>query len=79
MSDNEKASRDGGDISSGHGETQVRGPVSDEKAEQMLHGGEQSEGSDDPSDSAALADTAREVADPEARKDAPGGNGGGGW
>lgn len=29
----------GGDISSGFGESTVTGPVSDEKAEQMLHGG----------------------------------------
>ena len=29
----------GGDISSGFGESEVSGPVSDEKAEQMLHGG----------------------------------------
>lgn len=29
----------GGDISSGFGESEVKGPVSDEKAEQMLHGG----------------------------------------
>lgn len=78
MSDNQQESRDGGDISSGHGEAQVQGSVSDEKAEQMLHDDTSSD-ADDPADSAALADTAREVADPEARKDAPGGNGGGGW
>lgn len=29
----------GGDISSGFGDSTVSGPVSDEKAEQMLHGG----------------------------------------
>ena len=30
----------GGDISSGFGDSTVSGPVSDEKAEQMLHGGQ---------------------------------------
>ena len=33
----------GGDISSGFGESEVKGPVSDEKAEQMLHGGSPSD------------------------------------
>jgi hypothetical protein len=31
--------RAGGDISSGFGESKVNGPVSDEKAQQMLHDG----------------------------------------
>ncbi len=34
----------GGDISSGFGDSEVKGPVSDEKAEQMLHSGPPSEG-----------------------------------
>lgn len=34
----------GGDISSGFGESEVQGPVSDEKAERMLHSGPPSEG-----------------------------------
>ena len=29
----------GGDISSGFGDSEAKGPVSDEKAEKMLHGG----------------------------------------
>ena len=39
----------GGDISSGFGESKVSGPVSDEKAQQMLHDGP-------PSDDAGQAD-----------------------
>lgn len=38
----------GGDISSGFGQSQVQGPVSDEKAEQMLNGsGDQPEAQSD--------------------------------
>ena len=36
----------GGDISSGFGESEVNGPVSDEKAEQMLHGDRENSDSD---------------------------------
>jgi len=37
----------GGDISSGFGESKVDGPVSDEKAEQMLHGDKKSDSGKD--------------------------------
>ncbi|MDN5570931.1 MAG: hypothetical protein L0G22_06710 [Propionibacteriaceae bacterium] len=50
MSDTENT-KDGGDISSGFGESSVDGPVSDEKAQQMLHDdgpdGAEDEDSDD--------------------------------
>lgn len=57
MSDQDEKKKDGGDISSGFGETQVDGPVSDEKAQKMLHsdesgsdGGSDDEDSDDDDD-----------------------------
>ncbi len=56
----------GGDISSGFGESKVTGPVSDEKAEQMLHGGppaSDSEGGDTEGDNAEQ-DAANDEQDP---------------
>lgn len=54
----------GGDISSGFGESEVKGPVSDEKAEQMLHGGH--EGAPDSDGGAAQGDfSEQEVANNE--------------
>ncbi|MDO5535283.1 MAG: hypothetical protein Q4F65_11600 [Propionibacteriaceae bacterium] len=38
--------KDGGDISSGFGDPEVDGPVSDEKAEAMLHGDREAEQDD---------------------------------
>lgn len=68
MSDNQK---DGGDIASGFGDPKVSGPVSDEKAEQMKQGNQDSsDGSGDADD--ADADTAGSDAqflDPEADAD----------
>ena len=49
---------DGGDISSGFGESEVKGPVSDEKAEQMLHGGKDGAGTDPAQDDYAEQDVA---------------------
>ena len=40
----------GGDISSGFGDSEVRGPVSDEQAEKMLHGNRQGPPDDAPGD-----------------------------
>lgn len=45
MSDTEET-KDGGDISSGFGEGTVDGPVSDEKAQQMLHDDGSDEGAE---------------------------------
>lgn len=75
---------DGGDISSGFGNPKVDGPVSDEKAEQMLHGGDVVDSSDADHDSVFAVDSAGvvEVEEDEAeggRPDAAGGGGGGGW
>lgn len=78
---------DGGDISSGFGDPKVDGPVSDEKAEQMLHGGDVVESADVDHDSVFAVDSAG-VVDVEGdegdeagkqRPDAAGGGGGGGW
>lgn len=59
----------GGDIASGFGDSEVSGPVSDEKAEQMLHGDQVAEATKAVDDAAASGD--------EKRSDAPGGGGGG--
>lgn len=62
--------KDGGDISSGRGETEVEGPVSDEKAEQMLHG--------DRDARQVKADEGYGTDEPQGGKTG-GGGGGGGW
>ncbi len=77
MSDGTK---DGGDISSGFGESRVDGPVSDEKAEKMLHG----DGTDAPDTSVSTfaVDSEGTVSPEDDEKDRPeagGGGGGGGW
>ena len=71
--------KDGGDISSGFGQSKVDGPVSDEKAEQMLHSGDSdtTEADEDDTHTSAFAVDSDGVA--EERPEAGGGGGGGGW
>ena len=73
----EDTTKDGGDISSGFGESKVDGPVSDEKAEQMLHGDDVVEADEDDTHTSAFAVDSDGVA--EERPEAGGGGGGGGW
>ncbi len=70
MADQEAPDNDGGDISSGFGSSEVSGPVSDEKAQKMLHDAPGS-GSDDEKTS--------DDADDHGSGRAAGGGGGGGW
>lgn len=75
--------KDGGDIASGFGDSEVDGPVSDEKAQEMLYG-DVVETTDVPTDSVFAVDSdgtaQREDSDGDAaRPDAGGGGGGGGW
>ena len=77
--------KDGGDISSGFGDPKVDGPVSDEKAEQMLHGGNHDDVTEEieiPTESVFAVDSDGTVevedADEQGRPDAAGGGGGGG-
>ena len=78
---------DGGDIASGFGTpTPQQGPVSDEKAEQMLHGGNHDDVTEEieiPTESVFAVDSDGTVevedADEQGRPDAAGGGGGGGW
>lgn len=95
MSEDPKTTQDGGDISSGHGDPQVRGPVSDEKAQEMLHEGSDNEdtqdASGDPTASAFAVSSNGEIVSEEElatdeqdplsddRPKAGGGGGGGGW
>ena len=78
--------KDGGDISSGFGDPKVDGPVSDEKAEQMLHGGNHDDVTEEieiPTELVFAVDSDGTVevedADEQGRPDAAGGGGGGGW
>ena len=79
MADNQ----DGGDIASGFGDSTIDGPVSDEKAQEMLHG-DVVEAGDVPTESVFAVDadgTAQreDSGEDAARPKAGGGGGGGGW
>lgn len=79
---NEK--KDGGDISSGFGDPKVDGPVSDEKAQEMLHEGDVVEGADVTGESVFAVDSdgvaeREDEDDDKPRPNAGGGGGGGGW
>lgn len=75
---------DGGDIASGHGDPEVDGPVSDEKAEQMLHGNPDVVDTDGTAEASVFAvDSEGTVQAPDdadaSRPEGAGGGGGGGW
>lgn len=77
--------KDGGDIASGFGDSTVDGPVSDEKAQKMLHD-DVTDTADAPTDSAFAVSSdgtvereASDDSDGQGRPDAAGGGGGGGW
>lgn len=74
--------KDGGDISSGFGDSEVDGPVSDEKAQQMLYGDVVEADPAATTDSVFAVDSdgtvEREDGADEGRPDAAGGGGGGG-
>lgn len=80
--------KDGGDIASGHGESEVKGPVSDDKAQQMLYsGGEDPEPVPSPEEKKMISEGGP-VGEPEqlTEQDVPrkpgrggGGGGGGAW
>lgn len=75
--------KDGGDIASGFGDSEVDGPVSDAKAQEMLYG-DVTEAVDVPTDSVFAVDADGTAQREDASDDAPrpetgGGGGGGGW
>lgn len=76
--------KDGGDIASGHGNPEVKGPVSDDKAQEMLYeGGEDPEAVPSPEEKKMISEGGpvgepEQLSEDDARRKA-GGGGGGGW